>query len=528
MSDYGDLQIAGAQDALRVELQQTLGEALQHLQAASGESRVLVPSHLFSWVAELLQYRGARYMSHVATDERPSAESFRVIAIFSLGAGRGLFSIETQLPRSQASYPSLTSKIAAAHWAEQEAQELLHITAEGHPDKGSLMRLPPHQYPLRHGFLADAHKASPEHQTTALSTNPLTSLAQDALRNQARYHLQRDGEILLKVEAQYFQHHRGVEKQIQHLPFEQALSVIERICIGCSVSNAYSFCAALERIRGILAPPRARALRVMALELERVAVHAGNLKKLCQHLSIADGALRAAALKESAHRLSASLFGHRYGMNFFAPGGVRRDVNAEQLRQTTTKLTEMIRHLEALMRAIEGTPEALERLVGLGVLSEEIAKTLGVVGLTGRASGIDLDLRRDHPYDGYQDVGAPQVFSETSGDAATRMKLQVFELKESLQLLQKITAQDLPHSVLHQELGNLSAGHSAIGFAESPQGESVSYVLLGEGNTIARYRLRSASYANALALPKVCLGEVAEDFPLLEHSFGLCAACIDR
>src|SRR5688572_24165275 len=110
MSDYGDVQIASAQDAIYRELQQTAGGHLQSLPAAANEIRAQLPPYLFLWASELLLFRGARFLAHTALDERPASDSFRVIATFSLGAGKGLFSIEIQVPRAKASYPALTTK----------------------------------------------------------------------------------------------------------------------------------------------------------------------------------------------------------------------------------------------------------------------------------------------------------------------------------------------------------------------------------------------------------------------------------
>jgi Ni,Fe-hydrogenase III large subunit/Ni,Fe-hydrogenase III component G len=529
MSDYGDIQIASAQDAIFRELQHTAGDQIKRLSSAEGEARALVPSYLFTWAAELLLFRGARFLSHTALDERPAADSFRVIVAFSIGTGKGIFSLEVQLPKAAPTYPSLTPKISAAYWAEQEAQEMLSIIAQGHPANDKLLRLPPHQYPLRYSFLQDKYKTQPSFTSTYTDNNSVTEQATNPLQQGARYHLQRDGEVLIQVESEHFHHHRGIEKQIQGNSFSQSLTMIERICIRCCVSNAASFCGALERMGGVLAPPRARALRVMALELERIIGHAANLSAVCERVAISGGSLYANAIKETCHRLNAALFGHRYAMNFLTPGGVARDVTAEQQRHVNQKLKQLDEHLSALMGAIEAAPDALERLSGLGVLSEGLARELGVVGVAARASNINIDLRRDHAYDGYLDEHvAPQIFTDTAGDAAARLKLRVFEIKESLSLLQTINSKDLPNSPIRQELGVLTEGASAIGYTEGAQGENIAYVLVGRDNTIRRYHLRSASFANALLIRSLCVGEAAEDFPLIESSIGLCHACIDR
>lgn len=525
MSDYGDIQIAGAQDNIRTELISSLSGA-QPLDASPGESRLLVPPYSLAWAAEFLLYRGARLALHTIRQDKSGA--FFVIAVFDLGPHKGFFSIEAMLDAKRPTYPSLAAKIPAAHWAEREAHDLFGVVPEGHPSPAHL--IVKEQHPLRREFRVEASKPlsflppSNTHDTG----DALTQLTLDPLQKGARYSFASDGEVILRCEAQHFLGHRGAEKQAEGATFEQAVAISERICIDCSAANAYSLCAAFERIRGTLAPPRARSLRVVALELERISVHAKDLARLCEALALYSAQHAALSIKERIHRLSALLFGHRFLMNLFVPGGLRKDPTPDKLRSAATELSFLTDDLGQLMKAFDKSPGAIERLQEIAVLDVGLAQELGAVGVIGRASGIDYDVRRDHPYDGYQDIEAPQVFCESVGDAATRLKLRVLELKESLQLLARLLGKDLPTGPVFQELGALPEGASAVGYAEAAHGENVTYVMLGPKNTIQRYRLRSASYQNALALPSSCVGTTFDDFPIIEHSFALCTACIDR
>jgi Ni,Fe-hydrogenase III large subunit len=163
----------------------------------------------------------------------------------------------------------------------------------------------------------------------------------------------------------------------------------------------------------------------------------------------------------------------------------------------------------------------------MGVLPELVARSLGAEGIVGRASGLDLDARRDRPYSGYRDLASLKVFGDSQGDALARTRLRLLEMKESLRLFSEALS-ELPSGAAAVELGPLPPNRAGIGYAEGPRGQVVTYLLTGEGGVVRRYRVRAGSYFNWPALPSAFLGEVVGDFPLVERSFGLCAACTER
>lgn len=526
MSDYIDARAARAQEDSVADLRAAVGAALQERPAAAGESRVEVPPYLFAWVAERLDFQGALLLTHAGIDARHGAPA-RVAAVYALGPGKGILHVESSLPGGPPSYPALTPKLPAAWLAEQEARELLGIIPEGHPDPRPLLpyTLPLGPRPMQEGLARDWPLAPPYPFVETPVRGPGVSLRSGP--GEAPLRLQLDGEVILRAELEGFTHHRGAERHAEGQALALAVPLAERLSASCAAASAYTLCAAAERIAGVLPPPRARALRVVLLELERVYVHAHDIARLCEALAFASGALAARRLQERAARLTGELFGNRLRMNALAPGGLRVEPGTERIRGARGNLPLLSEELDALMRAFDRDPSALARLRGCAALSYEDAIALSARGIIGRASGIDLDARRDHLYDGYRDYGAPNVSTDTAGDAAARLKLRVLELRESLALLGRVLS-DLPEGAITAPLGAPAAQVPGVGIAEAPQGEHATYLILDGEGRVQRYRLRSASYWNQAALPLLVVGTPREELPLIEHSLALSWGCVER
>jgi Ni,Fe-hydrogenase III large subunit len=168
----------------------------------------------------------------------------------------------------------------------------------------------------------------------------------------------------------------------------------------------------------------------------------------------------------------------------------------------------------------------VERLRGTGRLTREVALDLGVVGPAARASGLPRDVRRDHPYAYYRDLDF-QVPAREGGDALARFQLHADEMHESLTLIEQMLLR-LPGGPLAQHLGGLPAGRWGLGLVESPRGRTAHWVRAGAGGVLEDWRVRSASHANWPAVAVAMPGDIVPDFPLVNKSFNLCYACVDR
>jgi Ni,Fe-hydrogenase III large subunit len=227
-------------------------------------------------------------------------------------------------------------------------------------------------------------------------------------------------------------------------------------------------------------------------------------------------------------RLNERLVGNRFLHGVCCVGGVRSDLDEGDLADLDRALVRVARDAQDLMTLIMGSETAVERFTGTGILRRQDAADLGAVGVAARASGVDLDSRRDHPHAFYDRLPMPvPVVVRESGDVKARVLNRMDEVIASLAIIRAVLA-NLPEGPIATSVRPLPANQVAFSVAESPRGETLHWVRSdGDGN-VGRYRVRSASYPNWPAVAAAVPGNMVPDFPLINKSFELCYACLDR
>lgn len=489
--------------------------------------------------AAVLAEAGAVLTTMVGTDERPRDGRFRLYYAFSLpGSDRFLVLVAALSPETPA-FPSVTRVLPAAHWYEREVRDLLGLLPEGHPDPRPLVLhegWPEGLYPLRKDFPADhrppqvpgefAFQRVEGEGVMEIPVGPIHA----GIIEPGHFRFSALGETIIHLEARLFYTHRGVEKEAEGLDPDRGLLLAERICGQCAFSHAVAYAQAVERLAGAEVPARARYVRTLGLELERLANHLGDVGNLCAGTGFAHGTMTGARLREAVLRLNEAVAGNRFLRGLNAVGGVRRDVGPElraRIRATLAAVEGEFAELGARLLAL---PSFLDRVQGTGRLGRDAARDLGVVGVAARASGLDVDMRRDHPHAAYGELDfRVPVYPE--GDVLARLRVRMDEARESFGLVaQVLDALDRlpPEGALRAPVGDLPPYRAALGYTESPRGGNVHWVMAGPDNRLYRYRVRSASYPNWPAVPFAVQGNIVPDFPLVNKSFELCYACLDR
>ncbi len=225
-------------------------------------------------------------------------------------------------------------------------------------------------------------------------------------------------------------------------------------------------------------------------------------------------------------RLNAAISGHRYLFGLNVPGGLSRDIGEQGQQVIRELIVALRRDLEPLSRLLLASSSHRDRLETTGILSLQDARAYGAVGPIARASGVDRDLRRDHPYAAYVDVDFDiPVFQE--GDAFARARIRLEETIQSSGIIDQVLER-LPDGPVRVPMSPLPPGQSASGWAESARGECVHWILAGSDGTLQRYRVRPASFANWQAFSLAVPGHnILTDFPIIEQSFGLSFAGAD-
>lgn len=449
---------------------------------------------------------GARFCGAYASGP---GDRRRWTALFAAGA-------ETRAVRtavSGAALPTLVDLIPAASWDEREAHDLYEIDFDGHE-------------PLRplavHPEETDAWTVPVSGEGTYdVAVGPIHAGVIES--GYFRFHVV--GERILLVDPRLFHKHRGLERAAEGAVAEAGLPFAQRACGACAVANSVAYALACEAALGLSLPPEARRARTLLLELERLYNHLNDIAAICAGVGFAPGNMAFAALKERAQRLNRELTGHRFLFGSVAVGASAFQLSAVESDRAGGALREIGEDAALAWRELCFAASAQARLGGVGELSREDAARLGAVGPAARASGLAIDARSASPDLWYGSAFAPAGPPIASGDVAARLELRGAELVVTLAILDELLAE--PIAPAAEAAGGGAAAALGVARVESPRGETACAVEL-DGGRLARVRLRTGSYANWPALAHATAGNLLPDFPLINKSFELCYACVDR
>jgi Ni,Fe-hydrogenase III large subunit len=261
----------------------------------------------------------------------------------------------------------------------------------------------------------------------------------------------------------------------------------------------------------------------VVLELERLYNHLHDIGALCAGVGFAPGTMAFAALKERAQRLNTALAGHRFLFGSVAVSRGALTVSADAAASARDTVLELRADAAAAWRDLEFAASLQARLDGVGVLGLADAERLGTVGPAARAAGLRHDLRVDSPRLWLGGFTAARPLS-TTGDVAARLQVRAAEIETTCQLIEELLSAAVPAGVATTRDAPSSLG---VGRVESARGATTCAVELSSGH-VTRLRLRTASYANWPAVAHAAAGCLLPDFPLINKSFELCYACVDR
>ena len=515
-----------------------MSSAGSSLAAATGTNGALAwvaPETLRSRVAELIA-EGGRFVMIVGLDERAVGGDGLAVEAVVARSDRSLARLRSALPLGEPSYASITSLVPAAQWDEREAKDLLGIVPVGHPDPRRLVlheRWPRGYHPLRKDVSADARPPDADRRFVPFEVHgegvyqlPVGPIHAGVIEP-GHFRFSAIGERVLHLDARLGFVHRGIEKRVEGRSFAGALPIVERACGVCTVTHAMAYAQAVETLTRTTIPERARWARVLLAELERLYNHVGDLGNICAGIGFQPAVARLGWLKERLLRANDALCGHRYLTGVVAPGGLQADLDPRGLAALPATLDAIGVELASAVRSIVRSEGVMARFHGTGVVDADTAAALGALGVTARASGALLDLRRDRPYGAYDELDVGLV-AASAGDVAARFHVRAQEAHESLRLVRE-AARRLPAGPLSAPLASTPAvGDSALGAAEGPRGASWIWLRAGSDSTIDRLHLRSASFANWPVVAAAVPGDLVPDFPLINKSFELCYACTDR
>lgn len=340
-----------------------------------------------------------------------------------------------------------------------------------------------------------------------------------------RFRIGTNGETIASFEMQFGFAHRGVEDALAGHDAIGAAHAVARICGVCTAARSWAYARAIEDLAGARIDERSELARLLFAELERIYNHIFDLGASCAGAGYGYGRTTALGLVERMHRICARLTGHRLLFDAIVPGGVR-SAAFENSSAVIAELDAIRGDLERLVRDVLANDSVRRRFEGAGVLSVQCVRELGGVGPARRACGDPLDARVENPYGAYVRI-MPFVATESGGDVAARFRVKAQELRESLRLarhvLEHLGDVELP-SAQTLEIG---AG-TMIGITEGARGVETVQVRTDAQGALQSVRVVSASARNWPLVARAMEGNIVPDFPLVNKSFNLCYACMDK
>jgi len=509
------------------------------LSKASDDADLIIDVAELSVLPALCKYlfeeAGASFSGTIVEESR---REWNIRYLFLFRSGSWAY-VTVRAPIETKTLPSIVAGVHAADWYEREAEDLFGLDFEGHPRLGDFVL---HNEiwgeglaPMRKAFDARQQhfKQKPDKnwrpilvvQDPGAFAMPVGPVYEGGLGESIHFLLETVGEDVIRAVPRLFYKYRAVEKIAEGKPVSDVLLLAERFSATSAFAHSLGFCQAVESAARTTIPVRARRLRLVLCELERLRHHAGAIEGICQSTALSVSEAHAAIVEEQLLRASCAFTGHRYLFGLNTPGGLRRDFDeagCRDLRLAVDTAASQLRYLEARLRY---SSSFLDRLEDVGVVSPESARDLNLLGPVGRASGVCRDLRRVCPYAAYPEfrVEAP---CEQEGDGYARLRVLFAEAQESARLIGEVIA-SLEPGEIQTPLEQDSSG-AALGWVEAPIGAALHWVRLDSIARVERYRILPPSFRNWHGFHVAVEDFAFQDFPIILATFALSAAECDR
>nr|MBI2905980.1 NADH-quinone oxidoreductase subunit C [Chloroflexota bacterium] len=525
MTDFSRLQSALAENFKgRATNIRARRENELHFQIARGDAPRL---------AEIL--RGdfnAKLTLMVANDRRADKGVFEIHYLFVNDRENWFAHATKDLPPGDPTIASMATFYYPASRFEREIKDLFGLEAVGHPDRRPLVRhafWPEDYFPLR-------KDAAPlerfDDDGTPFPFLPVggegvyeipVGPVHAGIIEPGHFRFSVVGETVIDLKIRLYFTHKGTEKLFEGRAPAEGVELAERISGDTTIGHSLAYCQALESLAGCDVPARAKYLRVILLEMERLYNHIADFGAICNDTGFAAAHSHCFRIRERLLRLNKRLAGNRLLRGGVVPGGVGHplpdglDPSTGSGRSLPAELDSVIADFDEVVDICLSNTMLMDRLEGAGRLTTQTATDHGVLGCVARASGIDIDARRDHPYAAYPWLKFKVPVFET-GDVQARAMVRVEEARESASLIKQALAQ-MPGGAIVASLGKLPAWEPAFGLVEGWRGAIIHWVMADDQGKLYRVKVKDPSFVNWPALSFALLKNIVPDFPLVNKSF---------
>jgi Ni,Fe-hydrogenase III large subunit len=448
--------------------------------------------------------RGARLCAWFGV---PEPTGTRLVAVVAYDADNTLAAARST-PFSGA-YPSLTPAHPQAHLFEREVWEQHGLKPEGHP----------WLKPVRKGSgLAPANgeffrvNGSEIHE---VAVGPVHA----GIIEPGHFRFQCNGEEVLHLEIALGYQHRGIERALVGGPHLATMSQMETIAGDTTIGHATGYALVMEALGGIEAPLRAQWLRALALELERLACHTGDIGALAGDVAFLPTSSACGKIRGDFLNLTAMMCGNRFGRGLVRPGGCRYDLEASRAASLREKLGAALKNVDEALGWFWDANSVRSRFEGTGTVTAEQAGEIGLVGVAARASALVRDVRFDHPVGWHRFAQVP-VAVWPEGDVFARAKVRTLEIQRSGAFLVEQLAAS-PEGKISVEPAAPAPDSLAVALVEGWRGEVCHVALTGAAGRVRCYKICDPSFHNWTGLALALRGQAVSDFPICNKSFNL-------
>ena len=432
----------------------------------------------------------------------------RLFVILADDANGDLYLSSAIFGPNDKSYESITQDVPAFHMFEREFYEQFGIEPLHHPWLKPV-RLNQDKYPFFEMEGEEVHQ---------VAVGPIHA----GVIEPGHFRFMCNGETVYHLEIMLGYQHRGVEDMMLKNPSNQ---LAESINGDSAIAYNIAYSQAIEALKGIEISNKALLIRKAALEMERMAIHIGDLGAIAGDIAYLMGAAVFGATRTLVINTMLSFCGSRFGRGLVTVGGVNYDLSEAAIQDALKTFDKVGKDVDRMVNTMLKNSTVMSRLEKTGTVSMERAKEIGLVGMAARSSGVDIDTRFDFPDKWMGELDIKRKPFKASGDVNSRFKLRYKEVKESLSMIRKIfdklkEYKDEP-IIAEGVNNNYSSDAMVISLAEGWRGEIVHIVMTDINRKISRYKIKDPSFNNWYGLALAVRNNGVSDFPLCNKSFNL-------
>lgn len=459
--------------------------------------------------------RGERIVSLFGFPE--SADRLRLVAVLA-DDDAGTLSTASSIVGQR--YPAISAACRQAARFEREIAEQCGASPVGHSSVKPLRRHPPdhspagwhHEHRTRDAYAFDAIAGDEVHE---IAVGPVHA----GIIEPGHFRFQAHGEEILSLEIMLGYQHRGVERLLEASKRAHAVLVAESIAGDTVIGHTSAFCGAIEALARSRKSPRAQSIRGIALELERLANHIGDLGALAGDVAYQPAAAYFGRLRGECLNLLMTVSGNRYGRGLIRPGGVLFDIPIGMVAEMTIRVEILRDEVSRVAALLFDAPSVQSRFESVGVVTPDQCHTNGYVGIVARSCEVARDVRHNFAYGVYRFAQIP-VATAWAGDVFARALVRSLEVQRSIEfVLEQLAA--LPRGSTQVACGALEPSELVVALEEGWRGEIAHIVVTDDDGHVRRHKVVDPSFHNWPALAGAMPGNQVSDFPLCNKSFNL-------